>query len=250
MNRSTQNSSFLLSIRAFGLLLVPFGIAWLTEMTWLLPRNLSSSSFLKQRDSLPYFQNDDDDFNDDALLNPEAALIVERFADCHGKERFVEILVRTGMGGLINDRVCQILPEWSETTRLYGDKPVVVGLDRCERFRASLHGAEAKVRVAGLYNTGTNALAISLDRNLYHNRVNDTIAMQVPEGKHKPLSLLQNRTQFQDKAMLPVVLVRDPYRWMKSMVRLGGIRVVWYTCPWTHLLHSAKLAITPNGKKV
>ena len=49
------------------------------------------------------------------------------------------------------------LPKWGEMTAIYGAQPVILGLDRCETFRANLKkNTDAMIGPAGLFNTGLN----------------------------------------------------------------------------------------------
>lgn len=100
------------------------------------------------------------------------------------------------------------------------------------------------VRVAGLYHTGTNALVQSLHRNLQQNlsvwnasiqtRYRDHLweLYNVPWSKHMPLQFRWNATTSPSDAginstlVLPVVLIRDPYWWMISVVCLFATFIV------------------------
>lgn len=69
---------------------------------------------------------------------------------------------------------CENLPTRQVIEKLYGKEPVVVGLDTCERYRSIVAKAVQNgtifgplPRVAGLYNTGTNALAKNFELNLF-----------------------------------------------------------------------------------
>jgi hypothetical protein len=57
------------------------------------------------------------------------------------------------------------LPTDAQVHALYGDRPVVYGLDRCPQFRENLPKSDASLGVAGLFNTGTNPLAMYLAAN-------------------------------------------------------------------------------------
>jgi hypothetical protein len=147
---------------------------------------------------------------------------------CQGKEGLINILRRAGRITISQD-LCQELPTDSEVSELYGDGPVVYGLDTCEQYRALLSAnanngtaVEPLVRVAGMFNTGTNAFQHSLNINIKRLRSKDDYA--VPWGKHVEAKHKWVNTQFPSKTeskkhVLPVVLVRDPFRWMQSMVR-------------------------------
>jgi len=155
--------------------------------------------------------------------------LVETYDVCKGKERLLDILVRAGMDDVSHEE-CEILPTWDEVSSLYGDKPIILGLETCERYRAGLsaeyNGGQAlppAPRVAGMFNTGTNAFEDSLDLNFMH--VEDKLDFILRGGKHV---LLRDRSWVKTLGnstppFLPVVLVRDPFRWMKSMVRFRNM---------------------------
>ncbi len=145
----------------------------------------------------------------------------------------------------MNGKICQKLPTQSEVSHLYGADPVVYGMETCEQFRRNVQQVRKEaadseralptVRVAGLFNTGTNAMAVSLARNLQQNYElwNDKVRSKfvrkrdqlfnVPWEKHVPPRFRHENIVSQDRdvdlrLVLPVVMVRDPYWWMQSMV--------------------------------
>lgn len=81
-----------------------------------------------------------------------------------GRERLVEILNEAGILD-IDPEAIAMLPKWSAIEKLYGKKPVVLGLERCEEFRTLLDPADASIGPAGMFNTGTNPLAMYLSEN-------------------------------------------------------------------------------------
>jgi len=173
-------------------------------------------------------------------------------ASCRGKEEVLEILRRSTQSyqacsaslwhawlasekhvfGRTTCRVedlCDQLPTWRQVTDLYGDRPVVLGMERCAAYRQTISaagGSAPHVRVAGLYNTGTHALVSALQDNYPHlNHHNNNNIWDVPWGKHVALRHREkqlfpkhdNSTPFE--SVLPVVLVRDPLRWINSMCK-------------------------------
>jgi hypothetical protein len=222
---------------------------------------------------------------------------------CHGKEELLSILyaasvvassaaaatakaTQTTVEQFLQESCAKLAP-WSQVTDLYGSKPIVVGMETCATYRSMLinrtstssRGTSSvsqppRVRVAGLYNSGTTALAHALVDNLPrtnvsataagsaleeqirqrqngqqqqqkqqqqqqryknntdHNRYssnstassNIIISPGVPWGKHLPIQYKYRNTFPPDNMddpdlVLPIVVVRDPYRWMQSMVR-------------------------------
>ena len=134
-----------------------------------------------------------------------AADLALRHAECEGKEHLLAILQRAGKTDLsVED--CRTLPTWEEVTSLYGEEPVIEGLDTCEEYRSRLEacGLEPDPRVAGLFNTGTNAFAESLMLNY---KMQDILQYTAPGGKHTNINnkiLDSNRTV----GVLPIVLIR------------------------------------------
>lgn len=154
---------------------------------------------------------------------------------CLGKEKYLRILQQAGLPPhLVNPDLCRQLPTEQQVSQLYGNEPIVHGLDTCEKYRAHLKSANNEtvapmVRVTGLFNTGTNALHMALHVNLNEGKKReitdpDEIEMLygVPWFKHFPLEARTNWAQGQSPTtvdrILTIVLVRDPYRWMQSMV--------------------------------
>lgn len=168
--------------------------------------------------------------------------------ECSDKKWALEIVHSSDGFFKMDDRTCKKLPTQQEVSVLYGDDPVVYGMETCEQFRNNVQQVQSEanyreravptVRVAGLFNTGTNAMAVSLARNLeqdyqlWDDKVRTKFARKrdqlfnVPWEKHVPLRFRDGNVVVQDQGIdfrlvLPVVLVRDPYWWMQSMVRLA-----------------------------
>lgn len=167
---------------------------------------------------------------------------------CRGKEKYVKVLQQAGLSpALVTEALCAQLPTEKQVEELYGSKPIVHGLERCETYRASLKSANytgisqlaPSVRVTGLFNTGTNAFHTALHANLYngsHERriVSDPHEIEkmygVPWFKHSPLEARDDWAKRQSavaaNSILTIILVREPYRWMQSMVGLTFHRKV------------------------
>jgi len=149
-------------------------------------------------------------------------VLVGKYEVCRGKERLLDILLRAGAEAVTRDD-CELLPTWDEVSSLYGNEPIIHGLETCGRYRESVlaERLDPAPRVAGMFNTGTNAFEESLDLNYEH--VDDLLDYILQGGKHV---LNRDRTWVQKfngtteiPPFLPVVLIRDPFRWMASMVR-------------------------------
>jgi len=164
-----------------------------------------------------------EDYYED-LFDDKIADVVFQFDACEGKEELLGILLRAGKRELTEED-CAAMPTWKEVMALYGDEPVVYGLETCELYRSVIaaRNVDPDPRVSGLFNTGTNALVDALDLNFRH--VKDRLDYNLPGGKH---AFLRNIRWAKDIALsgnpditfFPVVLIRDPFRWMRSMVRV------------------------------
>lgn len=116
---------------------------------------------------------------------------------------------------------CDYFPTWKQITDQYGDAPVVLGLETCQTYRQLLAGRTPMIGVAGMYNTGTNSFMTTLHKNI-RSADGEPIDLEVPWGKHMA-ARYRNRTREATEVvnfMLPIVMIRDPYRWLVSMVRL------------------------------
>jgi hypothetical protein len=169
---------------------------------------------------------------------------------CAGHEKILEIVNASGysLDNRTRNLLCTMMPSWDEVARLYGDKPKIIGLETCQKYRDKIRERNNQQsttnetttvypmpRVAGLENCGTTAMAVTLQTNLV---VNPTIhsenprAYNVPWRKHTSIKYKYNSTTLnhgwiEDKDLVfPVVVVRDPYRWMGSMCKIP-YRVQW-----------------------
>jgi len=127
------------------------------------------------------------------------------------------------------------LPKPGDIESMYGEGPIVLGLETCDSFRSSFAPEDRYVAPAGSFNTGTNLLATVLRRNCYiperEGAFEDVwksgMKFQVPWGKHNPVSWRLHNVAEQggflegekQEAVLPIVVVRDPISWMSSMCR-------------------------------
>ena len=163
-----------------------------------------------------------------------------------GREPIVSILRKAGIIQMIPTEVLN-LPKWQQVTDLYGDRPIVLGLERCKEFQRRVPHHSRYIGIAGNFNSGTTAFGLSLQANCgffnrRQNRSNELVTdvhgmlNQVPWAKHKQASLKYNHTiqsAIIKDHVLPVVLVRDPYYWMQSMCKQGyGVR--WDHSPRKH----------------
>ena len=175
------------------------------------------------------------DYQPLSIVQPNADPQLQEFIqmhqdDCADKEHMLRLFKAANI--TLTPTICQRLPTWKEVTALYGSGPVVLGLETCSAYRDRLRNNtnySPQATVAGLWNSGTTALSMFFLQNLvgFHSST-DVSAATVPWGKHTPLYLKYYNTwpigkrSSRDREMkdhvLPVLIVRDPFRWMKTMV--------------------------------
>ncbi|KAL3823203.1 hypothetical protein ACHAXA_003482 [Cyclostephanos tholiformis] len=172
-----------------------------------------------------------------------------------GKERLWAML-RTRNVTTVDSNYWSTIPPWETIVRNIrrrrasrgdddgdDDGPIIHGLDTCESFRNKTSSDPSQRRIApgGMFNTGTNYLSVLLEYNCqnpsrvakFHGKAKRGHGneWEVPWGKHTPASMRgsytkYNHTKYTIDEVLPVVLIRNPYGWMKSMCRHP------YTATW------------------
>ncbi|KAL9179356.1 hypothetical protein ACHAXT_008646 [Thalassiosira profunda] len=148
-----------------------------------------------------------------------------------------------------DDASLRRLPTWAQIEALIGGAPVVYGLDRCEDYRDAVPPLRRMLGVSGMFNSGTNLVRMHLHamRLMKENCVIPEryqewgpeatkeqwgIRWQVPWGKHTPAKFKYAHTAPKNENVtkddcLPIVTVRNPYNWMRSMCKLP------YTARWS-----------------
>lgn len=120
------------------------------------------------------------------------------------------------------DRLCSSLPTWDQVVELYGPKPIIVGMETCPAFRANVQTTadrQPQPRVAGLFHTGTNAMAQLLQvNNVSNEKITWYRDYDVPWGKHGQVHRRRRMSESLVRNVLPIVLIRDPLRWMQKLV--------------------------------
>lgn len=113
------------------------------------------------------------------------------------------------------------IPSWESVQALYGPmrEPRIVGMETCATYRAMVPLQQRYAAVAGMFNTGTNAMAHHLEKNVMCRST-----WQVPWGKHRmPFLRLSHKApglgNENQQQCLPIVLIRDVFHWLQSMVR-------------------------------
>lgn len=128
----------------------------------------------------------------------------------------IQVLLAAGLKD-IDPKDLEGLPSPETLTALYGplNEPVVVGMDTCAEYRDKVPPSERVAATAGMFNTGTNAMAFHLRKN-----INIETTWQVPWGKHRMEYVRLNHTaegleRVKQENVLPIVLIRDPLYWLQ-----------------------------------
>jgi hypothetical protein len=158
---------------------------------------------------------------------------------CPNKRRLLDVLLSAQNGVFREgDQVrCHDLPTWEAVTAQYRSEPVIHGLETCDQYRQLIDERNwpPAPRPVGMYNTGTNALAVTMLSNLVaplppiilpngKRVVRFNPFLEPPWGKHVLAKYRGNTTlprmrPIPKESILPVVMVRDPYRWQMSMCK-------------------------------
>ncbi|KAL7531641.1 hypothetical protein ACHAXR_006252 [Thalassiosira sp. AJA248-18] len=177
----------------------------------------------------------------------------------------------------LDDESLQQLPTWSQIESLIGDKPVILGLERCNDFRNNVPPLRRMLGSSGMFNSGTNLVSgnegavtrLMKENCVIPERFNKWgphgtkeqygIRWQCPWGKHTPVEFKHAHTAPKNENItrddcLPVVTVRNPFDWMKSMCNHP------YTAKWSmyepgtrgkicpHLVHRNSTPVELNAK--
>ena len=138
------------------------------------------------------------------------------------------------------------LPSLTEIQSLYGTKPYIHGLERCQAYRDAVDPEFRLMGPAGLFNSATNLASQLLRANCVNNARLKTrkykrpaeapmgVKIQAPWGKHNPVSWrLHHEAKVggagtNQEDFLPIVMIKDPLTWMASMCRHS------YEAKWRH----------------
>jgi hypothetical protein len=134
----------------------------------------------------------------------------------------------------IDKELAEQLPTWEDVVAMYGDSPVITGLETCEPYRKSVKAEDRMIGPAGMFNTGTNLLFelmktncdIKEARRKFREPKRNGMRWQVPWGKHNPPTTHRFKNvakawgkNIKQGDFFPVVLIKDPYTWMGSQCR-------------------------------
>jgi hypothetical protein len=182
-----------------------------------------------------------------------------------GKERLWAML-QTRNVTTVDANYWSTIPSWEDIVRnirrrTHGDDdddgsggPIIHGLETCEAFRniTSSDPSQRRIAPSGMFNTGTNYLSVLLEYNCQNpHRVakfrgnakrGHGNEWEVPWGKHTPAYMRGRYSKYKNTnytvdEVMPVVLIRNPYGWMRSMCRnpytatWNGMHEDGATCP-------------------
>lgn len=202
-----------------------------------------------------------------------SGMITPKLSDgtLQGKEQLYDILQTRNMTH-VDAQYWNTIPKWetvvhnifqrnTDDENVYSNnnnkyKPIIHGLETCTQFQhiTSNNPTQRRIAPAGIFNTGTNYLSVLLEYNCQNlHRIQSSLfhgnakrghgnEWEVPWGKHTPASYRTNHTKHKMKEdmkytfedVLPIVLIRNPYSWFKSMCRNP------YTATWKNM-HDRKL---------
>lgn len=154
---------------------------------------------------------------------------------------FVQMLQKAGEN-VTDDLFQQLSIIHRDWKQLYGTEPIILGMETCEAYRQMVPRQRRIIAVAGLFNTGTNAMEFHLRKNIRDTQTK----WQVPWGKHRvPRVRLQHKApglgNVPQEDVLPIVILRDPLHWMQSMCKSP------YAANWKRTrLHCPNLVPTPH----
>ncbi len=163
-----------------------------------------------------------------------------------GKERLWQMLTTRNVTQVYAS-YWDSVPQWDTVLtnihRINDPSPIIHGLETCEAFQgiSADNPSQRRIAPAGLFNTGTNLLSVLLEYNCQNpHRVakfkgnakrGHGNEWQPLWGKHVPARyrgtyVTAKNPKYSVDEVLPIVLVRNPYGWMKSMCRNP------YTASW------------------
>jgi hypothetical protein len=131
----------------------------------------------------------------------------------------------------INEEDAKQLPTWEDIASMYGDKPIIHGLETCEHYRNMVKPEDRTIGPAGLFNTGTNLLVTLLRSNCH---IEGETLWQAPWGKHEMASsrlkkVAEGAEKINQTAFFPLMMIKDPFSWMNSLCRHSYGAISWYS---------------------
>ena len=106
--------------------------------------------------------NEHDDQNE--MYDPKKTEVFEHSEETYGLDKHIlKILHAAGVD--IDEELAATLPAWEDIVSMYGDKPIISGLETCEVYRDQVKPEDRMIGPAGIFNTGTNLLFELLKSN-------------------------------------------------------------------------------------
>ena len=96
---------------------------------------------------------------DDSIVQEchDVAVFLAQNPRCDDKVHLIEELASAGV--CPQPEFCDQLPTWQQVTDLYGDKPVILGLETCDAYKRLLKGSSPMPKLTALWNSGSTALS-------------------------------------------------------------------------------------------
>ncbi|KAL7530900.1 hypothetical protein ACHAXR_003739 [Thalassiosira sp. AJA248-18] len=149
-------------------------------------------------------------------------------------ERIANILKSANVE--VDEETASQLPTWATVVEMYGEEPIIYGLETCEPYRQSVKPEDRMTGPAGIFNTGTNLYFELMKNNCmikeaalsstHREPKRNGMRWQAPWGKHNPPSSHRFKNVakmwgegINHTAFFPVVTIKDPYGWMGSQCR-------------------------------
>ena len=168
-----------------------------------------------------------------------------------GRQHIKDVFSKAGIK--LSEAQLNEFPTWGEIREEAGDAPIIVGLETCEVFRNSIPPVNRSIGSLGMFNSGTNLVTKLVKQNCiipervdyygwkpdfdkYHMGPLEAHGMrwQVPWGKHTAGIYREVHKAeppehtIPTESVIPVITVRHPYRWMRSMCSHP------YSAKWPH----------------
>lgn len=131
--------------------------------------------------------------NDDGVGKPKKSRAELEHEETFGADaRIVKILHSANVE--IDEDLAAQLPRWDDVVSLYGESPIIHGLETCEPYREMVKPGDRMIGPAGMFNTGTNLLfellKVNCDIKEAHKKRREPrrngMRWQAPWGKHNP----------------------------------------------------------------
>jgi len=133
---------------------------WFDDLDWKVPNGFDSSNASAKQQQFNVNETSATNRTSGNNSSNSTLIVSEKM------NPMLAILEEAGLS--TNLSANETLPSWETLTELYGplQTPIVLGLDTCEQYRKTVSWKRRYVSVAGMFNTGTNAMDINLRKNL------------------------------------------------------------------------------------